>query len=282
MKTIKYLLIFILGVTSLGSCLVDDTEPSDGNDATPNIAGFVASSTSFGGISNGNEYEFSVDMQVKGPTYMDLSGDVTVTIGVDPSSTAIEGTHFRLDQTSVTLPKSNNFIGTVPVTMLTDGILAPLASNPVLNLKVMAADGSGNVVNNGKLLSINLNYLCFSNLSGTYNATMLYTAYDGSTSTITFTDTWTETGVGEYRTSEVGHWIGGLGVGTPGMTVVDICNEISINGQNLVDYYGNWVDDLGIHGSVDPVTGTITVDYSICYPAGDSNCRYYSVTYERQ
>lgn len=282
MKTIKYLLIFMLGMTSLSSCLVEDTEVSDLNETTANVAGFVLGSSSYGGISNGTEYTFSVDMSVKGPTSMALSGDVQVTVDVDPTSTAIEGTHFRLDSKSITLSKSNNYIGSLPITMLTQGIQAPLASNPVLKIMVTSADGSGNIMNNGKVISINLNYLCFSNLSGTYNATMVYTAYDGSTSNISFTDVWTETGVGEYRTSEVGHWIGGLGVGTPGYTAIDICNVISIGGQYLVDYYGNWVDDLGVNGSVDPVTGTITVDYSICYPAGDSNCRYYSVTYERQ
>ena len=49
----------------------------------------------------------------------------------------------------------------------------------------------------------------------------------------------------------------------------------------LVDYYGNWVDDLGDHGVYDPITKTITIKYSICYPAGDSNCRYYDMVYTK-
>ncbi|MGA1225639.1 MAG: hypothetical protein ACO3VF_00010 [Tamlana sp.] len=274
----------ILGVTLMfTSCLVDDTGTTAANDEGPNLASFTESSKTIGGIANGNEYEFDLSMSVIGPTVTDLTSDVTATIAVDPSSTAVEGTHFRLDSKTITLEKDQNFIGKLPITLLSEGIIAPLDTAPVLYLKVSSADG-GNIVGNGKLFKITLNYLCFSNLSGTYDAEMIYTAYDGSVSNITFTDTWTETGTGEYRTAEVGHWVSGqlAGVGTPGMTVLDVCNEIIINGQYLVDYYGNWVDDLGVHGTYDPDTGTISVDYSICYPAGADNCRYYTVVYTKQ
>jgi hypothetical protein len=171
--------------------------------------------------------------------------------------------------------------------MLSDGIVAPLDVAPVLYLKVSSADGK-NVVGNGIMLKITFNYLCNSTLAGTYDAVMLYTAYDGSVSTVTFTDTWTELSPGVYRTSEVGHWVSGelaaavAAGGTAGMTIQDVCDVIIIDGQYLVDYYANWVDDLGVHGVHNPANETISINYSICYPSGSSNCRYYDVVYTKQ
>jgi hypothetical protein len=104
---------------------------------------------------------------------------------------------------------------------------------------------------------------------------MEYTAYDGTVSIINFSDYFTETDAGEYRTGEVGHWIGGLGVGTPGYTFYDVCNVITVPGQNLVDYYGNWVQGVEL-GSVDPATGVISIVYSITSSGWSSN---YNCTY---
>lgn len=265
------------------SCLVEDETRSDLNDQGPLLAGFADARQTIGGIASGDEYEFELEMAVKGPAIEEYQEDVTLTVAADPSSTAIEGTHYRFDSKSITLTRGQNYLDVLPITLLSEGIMAPLDESPVLILNVSDAEGT-NVVNNGKPLTITFNYLCFSDLAGTYDAVMLYTAYDGSQSTVEFTDTWTETGVGEYRTSEVGHWVSGqlAGVGTPGMTISDVCNEIIIDGQYLVDYYGNWVDDLGTHGTYNPDAGTITVDYSICFPAGADNCRYYSVVYTKQ
>jgi len=282
--TIKFIMLLALSVTTLTSCFIEDvlvetTEPSAANEDGANLASFAVASKTLGAIANGDEYVFDLKMELKGPTSKELTGDVTLTVGVDPSSSAIEGYHFKLATTTMTLSKSNNYLGFFPITMLSEGIVAPLAVAPVVKLVVTDASGTGNVLNNGKPIAITLNYLCFSNLSGTYDAEMVYTAYDGSTSNINYTDVITETGVGEYRTSRVGHWTAAALGYTPGFTFYDVCNEITIPGQNLVDAYGNWVDDLGVRGSVNPDTGVITVRYSICYPQGTDNCRYYDTKY---
>jgi hypothetical protein len=142
--------------------------------------------------------------------------------------------------------------------MLTDGIIAPLAEAPVLRLEVVSAEGNANVVNNGKLMNITLSYQCPSYLEGWYSAAM---QRDGG-AVVNYFDYITETGIGEYRTTEVGHWIGGLGVGTPGYTFYDECGKITIPGQNLVDYYSNWVQGTKL-GAVDDATGVITTEYNI-------------------
>jgi len=278
MKTIKYLLIFAIGFSTLTSC-VDDFDPSEANGTGNNIAGFLVASQNVGGIANGDTYDHNIRFNVKGPTLSDLSSDVLVTVEADPSSTAIEGVHYQFESNSITLSSGSNYLGELPITMLSDGILAPLDVSPVLNLRVTNATTGENVVGSGKLLKITFNYLCFSNLAGNYTAVVEYTAYDGSVYILNYAETFTETGTGEYRTAEVGHWTAAQLGYTPGYTFYDICNVTSVNGQNLVEAYGNWVDDLGVSGSVDPVTGIVSIDYSICYPAGADNCRYYKAVY---
>ena len=219
-----------------------------------------------------------VMLKLDGPTTGDISGDITVTIEVDKdASTAVEGTHYSNDNPSITLKKEDNYMGVFEFSQLTEGIETPLDELPYVVLKIKSVTGAENVIPSGKPLKITLSYACPSNLEGNYNAHMVYTGYDGSVSEIDFTDYITETGIGQYRTTEVGHWIGGLGVGTPGYTFYDVCSEITIPGQYLVDYYANWVQGTS-KGSVDE-NGVIHVQYSICYPQGSDHCRYYDVTY---
>ncbi len=105
------------------SCLVDDEAPSDNNDTGPNVAGFTDNSTTISGITNDSEYSFNLRVEVKGPGLVDLQGDVTLSIATDAAaSTAVEGVNFRLDQTTITLSKSNNYLGLLPITLLTEGI----------------------------------------------------------------------------------------------------------------------------------------------------------------
>ena len=275
MKTLKYILILVLSLGVFNSCLVDDTTRYDLNDDGPNLAGFADARTAFSFVSDGNEYVFTVRMRLIGPTSMDVTDDIVVTIDNDASSTAVEGTHFRLDSPTMTLKKSDNYLGLMPITILTEGIVAPLATAPVLVLKVVSATGAENVLNNGKTLEITLNYGCFSDLAGTYNAHLIRTNPDGTQLTYDYVDVITQTGTGEYRTTEVAHYIGGLGVGTNGYTFLDVCNVITVPNQNLVDYYSNEVFGH-LPGSVDPATGVIHTYYTVTFAAGN---RTYDCTY---
>jgi hypothetical protein len=276
MKTIKYILIFVFCFASLTSCIVDETEPSAANGEGPNLAGFNDSSLNLGGVADGNSYPFNLKMEVTGPTSKQMTSDVVLTVAVDPSSTAIEGTHFKFDSKTITLSASNNYLGLLPITMLSQGVVAPLATAPVLVLKVVSATGTDNVINNGKTLKINFNYLCFSNLAKTYNVRTRYVrAASGIDQIITYQEAITKTGSGEYRTSRVGHWtVGDLG-GTPGFTFLDVCNEITIPQQNLVDLYSNLVEGVSGKSSVNPETGVITMEYTVT----GGNLRQYFATY---
>jgi len=276
MKTIKYILVYMLCFASLTSCIVDDEEPSTANGTGPNLGGFNDASLNFGGVADGNSYDFNLEMEVKGPSYKAMTSDVILTVAVDPSSTAIEGTHFKFNTKTITLSASNNYLGLLPITMLSKGVVAPLAKAPVLVLKVVSASSTDNVVNNGKTLTINFNYLCFSNLAKKYNVNMHYVrAASGIDQTLTFQDTFTKTGSGEYRTGLVGHWAAADLGGTPGFTFIDVCNELTIPKQNLVDLYSNIVEGVSGKCSVNPETGVITMEYTIT----GGNLRQYFVTY---
>lgn len=276
MKTFKYILICVLSFASLSSCIVDDTEPSLANGDGPNLGGFNDSSLNFGGVADGSSYDFNLKMEVKGPTYTQMTSDVVLTVAVDPSSTAIEGTHFKLTSKTITLSASNNYLGLLPITMLSKGIVAPLAKAPVLVLKVLSATSTDNVINNGKNLTISFNYLCFSNLAKKYNVRMRYVrAASGIDQIRTFQDTFTKTGSGEYRTGLVGHWAVAELNGTSGFTFLDVCNVITIPQQNLVDLYTNLVEGVTGKSSVNPTTGVITMEYTIT----GGNLRQYFVTY---
>ena len=277
MRKLKYLLMFILSMALFNSCF-EDTTDLDLNSEGPNVAGFEKSSQLLAAIADGVEYPFEIAMKVMGPTYRDISGDITITVAADAeASTAIEGTHFRLDNPSITVSPGNNLLGVLTVTMLTEGIVTPLDKSPVLVLNVTAASGDPNVLNSGKPISLTLNYACPSFLEGDYDVSTEYTAYDGTISMLSWTEHITVTGLGEYRTTRVGHWTPAQLGGTPGFTFVDVCDVLSIAGQNLVDLYSNWVEGTGA-GSRDAATGELYMEYSICTSTG---CRYYKSTYTR-
>jgi len=167
MRKLKYLLMFILSMALFNSCF-EDTTDLDLNSEGPNVAGFEKSSQLLAAIADGVAYPFEIPMKVMGPTYRDISGDITITVAADAeASTAIEGTHFRLDNPSIVVSPGNNLLGLLTVTMLTEGIVTPLDKSPVLVLNVTAASGDPNVLNSGKPISLTFNYACPSFLEDT-------------------------------------------------------------------------------------------------------------------
>lgn len=260
MRYLKYFSILIFSMLVLTSCFEEGPNLEE-NALGSNVAGFANSSENLAGIAdNSSEYTFNIKVKVTGPTSMDLTEDVVLTFGASAASTAIEGTHFRLDNPTVTLTKANNYLGEISVTMLTLGIEAPLAVTPVLVLEATQVSGPANVVPSGKTVACNLSYACFSNLSGVYAVTVLRDG--GEINPYSSDVTITETGIGEYRTNKVGHWddIGG----TPGYTFYDVCDVLTVPGQNLVELYSNWVHgDESEIGSHDPETGILHTVYKI-------------------
>ncbi|MDZ7614390.1 MAG: hypothetical protein U5K51_12340 [Flavobacteriaceae bacterium] len=159
----KIFTTFLISISTFTSCLVEDNERTEDYDNGPNLIGFTSASTNVAGVANGDEYMFNLNMAGVGPTITESTEDVTVKVSVDPASTAIRGTHFDLSAEQVTLLASNNYINTFPLTMLTEGIQAPLDVDPYVILNITEVDSNGNFVNNGRTgsIKVNLLYLCF-------------------------------------------------------------------------------------------------------------------------
>ncbi len=280
MKTFKYTLLFIFGLFLVNSCLVDDETKYDLNDKGPNLAGFEQTSQTIAAVADGEEYQFKIRMKVVGPTSKNITNDISLTVAADPSSTAVEGTHYRIDNPTMTLSPSNNLLGLFTITMLTEGIETPLATSPKLILRVNSASGDPTIINNGKPITITMNYACPSFLEGTYTLTIDRVSTTGDPSQIIRTDeVITKIGVGTYRTTYVGHWTPAqLAPGTPGFTFTDVCGVITVQENYLADYWANWVAGTDF-GSVDPETGNLYIEYSVCYAGA---CNYYKCTYVKQ
>ncbi len=274
MKNYRYFTAFLLITVMAFSCGEEDTFVEQVENSV-NLASFESSTMNFSVVATGEEYTQFVPMRVKGPSTGKVATPVTATIAVDPSSTAVEGVHYSLDQTTIELSPDQDLMANLPVTVITEGITPPLEEAPVLVLQVAEASGGTNVIAAGKKVTININYLCDSELEGTYIVTI--TRNDSPDPNV-YVDEIKKTGLGEYRGVSVGHYEPGSLGGTPGFTFLDICGEITVPKQNLVDLYSNEV--YGINDSyVDPVTGNLHIEYEITFAAGN---RQYVAEYVKQ
>lgn len=169
MKNFKTLLVILI-LTSTYSCLVDDESLTDSFDDGPNFVSFSRFSQNLSAVADGNTYDFDINVELQGPTLHEMTSDVDLTISVDPSSTAIEGVHYVLNNATTTLTNSNNYLGAIQVTVLTEGIFPPLDESPVLVLNIFDSNGT-NVISSSKKCRISLIYQCYTDLSGTYIGT---------------------------------------------------------------------------------------------------------------
>ena len=269
MRKINYLIVLIFSV-AFTSCFDVDDNLVESIEGQPNTFGFVDRNGSISGIADGSSYEFYFPVEIEGPSSELLSGDFTALISADESSTAEEGVHYTLEQTSVTATEEGNYRALFKVTLLTDGIVAPLEKNPklVLNVADISASGSGSVIESGAQLSLDLLYLCPSYLAGNYKVFItredgVYREYD---------DVITETGPGQYRGLSVGHWApGGIG-GEPGFDFIDVCDVIIVPQQNLVNLYSNQVFQAG-DSYVTP-EGNLHIEYAITFGSAPDGLKY--------
>ncbi|WP_418499553.1 hypothetical protein [Flagellimonas sp.] len=173
---IKKGLVMGLCALTMSSCLLDDEKTDFGKGA--NLVGFASSSLTVRAEANGEEVSSQIPIRIIGPTVKDFRDDITVTVEVDPSSTAVEGVNFRLDINTVTLSPdgSDMYEGNLPITILTDGIMTPVDVAPILNLSITQVSSEGNIVINDKTenVSASIAYTCpfsIADYEGTYIAT---------------------------------------------------------------------------------------------------------------
>lgn len=264
MRKLKYLIILVLSIGFLNSCLVDEETTIQDNDKGQNVVTFELPRTLLSGIADGTEYTFPMKVKLVGPTVKDLKSSITVTISADPSSTAIEGTHYRIDEPTIILTAANNYLGLVNVIMTTVGIETPLEENPILILKIASATGDSKVTNSGKMIEAEMNFACYSEFQGTY--TVVTTSSSGTVRT--WTETITKVDVEQYLTQRVGTWNPPLNPNY-GFIFNNACNVISVPTQGLANIYSNEVWSH-IPGEVNATTGVITIYYTIWFAAGNA------------
>lgn len=103
MKILKYIVILFMGAIVFSSC-EKLNEPALVTDAQ---VGFeFSNATLMLDYIAGQDVPTTVSVMLIGPHQ---STDITLNISVDPTSTAIEGTHFDLGATSVTIPANSSF-----------------------------------------------------------------------------------------------------------------------------------------------------------------------------
>ncbi len=181
MKRLNYILLLLLGVCLFSSC-GDGLDPLEGLDDTLTIASFESYSVNMGGEANGSEYNKVIQVKVNGPGIMDLTEDVTMTVAAAANSTAIEGVHYRIENKSITLSRSNNYQGLIDIVLMTEGNTPPMDGTPefddykapVLFLNAVSVEGGNNTVATGKTAKITLNFTPPNPYAGEYDVELRY------------------------------------------------------------------------------------------------------------
>ncbi|MBU3027726.1 hypothetical protein [Zobellia galactanivorans] len=242
MKNIYRKITFILASISVAtlsvSCdaLLDQDETDFGKG--PIVVQFPEAKTSSNFIQDGEVYELEVPFEYFGADGLPLDEEVTVTIGVDESSTAIEGNEFSLGETKFTIPAGSNT--TSAVIMVNSANLD--GDNPKeAVLEILTS--SKTVSSNRNKIAITLQGICPTFLEGNY-------VYPDSGREVTIEST----GVGTYSVSADNYFSG-----IYSFEFSDYCNSLTVTGGFLPDNFGIGVSGTG---SVDPETGTITFYYT--------------------
>ena len=182
MKTIKYILIFAIGIFTFSSCLIDEDEIHTANGEGVNVVTFNRTVDNLNGVAEtgGVEYTFLKTLRVEGPTVSELTNDIVVNIEVAEGSTA-DGTMYRINNNPITLKKSENYLGHMSITLTTLGNEPPKDGTPeadayvapILKLK-FAPTGEDNVVGSGKGGTYTLNFTPPNPWAGDYDSYIEY------------------------------------------------------------------------------------------------------------
>lgn len=253
LKSITILLVISLSATA---CLLEDENLADAFDEGPNFTSFSVLSRNVSAVADGNDLTTNVAIELQGPTIEGFKEDVTVTVAVDATNTtAIEGVHYRLETTSITLSADQNYIANLPLTIITAGIDPPLAVAPVLTLSFSSATGT-NVIPSSKNTELSIIYQCFADLSGTYLVTNDFCS-PSKLATITKNSdgSWHLESADGYFLDQCTSNAGLLNSGD----IVELCGEILPTGNLEFGTAGGYgIGDI-VGGTWDATTGTLTL-----------------------
>ncbi|TGV02046.1 DUF4843 domain-containing protein [Flavivirga rizhaonensis] len=253
-KSITLLIVMGLSITS---CILDDDNLADTFNDGSNFVSFSTLAQNLSAVADDSEYEFPINVELQGPSIDAVNEDLTVTVEpvASATSTAIEGVHYRLDSKTVTINKDQNYIGAIPITVITQGIIAPLQVQ--LEVSITTTSGNGNTISNSKNTILTFVYQCFADLSGTYLVTN-----DGCSDFVPFLTTIEARGGDWFVTVGDGGFLGYGCTGNPGLnnaaTITELCGEILPTGN--LDYGGLGIGNI-TGGTWDAVNGVLTMDH---------------------
>lgn len=275
MKKLKIVLCAVALATLNFSCIVDDSTGEDNLNAfgeSSYIVGFTNGTALLSYFEDVGAIQQEFPINFLGGFDGNLNSDLTINYSIDPASTATEGLEFDFVDTSgtVTIPAGGSF-AQFPLLVNTGGLDPNVPTELILNLD--SVTGAPAVISAlGNQLKITF-VGCQSALNNfTYNC--LVTRDDGAQ--------WIH-GVQDIRllspntlkTRTTGGWSAGtLAPPDQGLTFTDVCGDLNIDAQNLMEYYSNQVTGTnlaGPDGQVDAATGNFSFEYEITFAAGNSN-----------
>ena len=286
MKKIKYILLFIIGIVLLNSCeeVIKEVELIGDGD---NLIVFELSKTNIGGLADGSEYINDVQIKLTGPSMTEIKDDIVVTLKASSTSTAIAGQHYRIENPTITLTASNNYLGIIDLVLMTEGNTPPMDGTPelddyvapVLNLEIETATGNSKVVASGKPFVITLNYTPPNPYAGDYDVEMRYfhpTAGGSHPSQPDFDPDDPYGGIRNYEKTLAA--VTGRKCETEFSVWTDLC-WITINADNSIAYVvdDTWTYDVSLGNPFDPsqvshfdpATGVIYMYYYYTGTGGD-------------
>lgn len=273
-KLSKIILFLFLGTFILfTSCERDDSNvEGDSIDTGSTIIGWNDASQTLSYFTNigvlNNTYAVNV---LGGGDGSPTTSDISVSVSVDPSSTAIAGQEYSLPSSGITIPAGGTFAN-VPVDINTGGFNATSPTFLLLNIETTA---NGTVVSSLNS-QLKINFVGCKSTIGDYSYMVTIVREDGLQYGPLLENVLEES-VNSFLTYSVGTWNPPLNAGH-GVRFEVICGEILIADQELADMYSNAVTGIGTT-MVDPATGDFTINYMIDFASGG---RSYSATYIRQ
>lgn len=276
MKKIKFLVLSLLTLATFSACVEDDQEDFGSG---PHIIGFRNAQGSY--IYTDNDID---PVQISEPINLiggsngtTSSENIAISFSIDPSSTAISGTHYSLNTTgnSIQIPAGSDFTQ-LPLTVFPSALPGNVPLTIVINLTQI---GTGNAVISEAKKSITVTIAkCASDLAGNYSLTV--TRLDNNAVYNFPNELITELALGEYVTSTTGPYDDLTDDGAPrnGFIFKDVCQSIVIDEQFLGDFYSNLV--FGNSDETNQVTLgeggqviSITMNYTITFAAGPRKFR---------
>ncbi|MTE27966.1 hypothetical protein [Winogradskyella ouciana] len=283
MKNTKLLALILFSMLLTTSCVDDDVQEIEGEFATtPFVIGFSETSRDAIFQVDGSVQTLEIPVNLINGLEYASSPNITASLIVDATSTAVPGTDFNFTNPSqtVTIEEDRDF-GMIELTVDTDNIDVDNSKTLVLRL---AEPSVGLVAQQFQTISIEIIGLCVSDLAGMYSVTTTYgyhdflPAYNPNTMDIEVVSV----GDGLY---EVFDFSGGLyssgpyadayNTGPTSFTVQfsDICNNITWSGQT--DPWGACTPLDGGVNAVNPTTGVITISW-FCEGYGENGVSVYT------